>query len=381
MPSVLHAPFRTASPVTRAARAAALLFWTVGCAAPRPDRGGAAPRATPHPTLPGAPALAADVALTRIAFGSCNREDRPQPLWPRILAADPQLWIWTGDNVYGDTDDMAVLAAKYARQRAHAGYRAFAARVPLVGVWDDHDYGVNDGGREFAPRAASQQLALDFLGEPADGPRRAREGMYAAYSYGPPGRRVKVILLDTRYFRDPLPPRGATSAGDVLGEAQWRWLERELRTGGAQLHLVVSSIQVLPVDHPYEKWANFPRARERLLATIGASGAPGVVLVSGDRHIAELSRLDDAPTGYPLYELTASGLTHTWRGDGSGAPPAEPNRYRVGPLVAALNYGTLDVEWRSSAPRLTLRVHDADGRVRIAHRFTAGAAATAVPRR
>ena len=362
-------------PLPRRARAAALLLGVAACAGPWPGAPRAAAPAAPHPTLPGAPSLAPEVPLTRIAFGSCNREDLAQPLWPRILAAAPQLWIWTGDNVYGDTDDMAVLAAKYARQRANPDYATFAARVPLVGVWDDHDYGVNDGGREYARRAASQQLALDFLGEPPAGPRRARPGMYAAYSYGPPGRRVKVILLDTRYFRDPLPPRGATSDGDVLGDAQWRWLARELRTGGAQLHLVVSSIQVLPVDHPYEKWANFPRARRRLLETIGASGAPGVVLVSGDRHVAELSRLDDAPTGYPLYELTSSGLTHTWRGDGSGAPPQEPNRFRVGPLVAALNYGTLDVEWRPSAPRLTLRVHDADGRVRIEQTFGAGAAA------
>lgn len=362
------------SAVARATAAVLSSLWLSACAAARPDAPREAPPASPHPTLAGAPALAPHTPLTRIAFGSCNREDRPQPLWPRILAGAPQLWVWTGDNVYGDTDDMRVLAGKYARQQAQPAYRAFAARVPLIGVWDDHDYGVNDGGREFAPRAASQQLALDFLGEPADGPRRRRAGMYAAYSYGPPGRRVKVILLDTRYFRDPLPPRGATSAGDVLGDAQWRWLDHELRTGDAQLHLVVSSIQIVPVDHPYEKWANFPRARERLLAAIGASGAPGVVLVSGDRHIAELSRLDAAPLRYPIHELTASGLTHTWQGDGSGAAPSEPNRFRVGPLVAALNYGTLDVEWRSPAPRLTLRVHDASGAVRIEQRFTAGSA-------
>jgi alkaline phosphatase D len=334
-----------------------------------PVRAGPAapPPAAPRPTAPGAPAPAADVPLTRIAFGSCNRQDRPQPLWARVLAGAPQLWVWTGDNIYGDSDDPAVLAAKYARQRARPEYDAFVRRVPVIGVWDDHDYGANDAGREYPRRAESQQLALDFLGEPPDGPRRARPGMYAAYTYGPPGRRVKVLLLDTRYFRDPLPPRGRTSGGDVLGDAQWRWLAAELAASDAQVHLVVSSIQVLPVDHPYERWGNFPRARQRLLATLGAARAPGVVLVSGDRHVAELSRLDRSPLGYPLYELTSSGLTHT-----RDRARDEPNRYRVGPLVAALNYGTLDIDWRAPAPRLTLRVHDADGAVRIAHTFDAG---------
>jgi alkaline phosphatase D len=91
--------------------------------------------------------------------------------------------------------------------------------------------------------------------------------------------------------------------------------------------------------------------------------------VSGDRHIAELSRVDSSAVGYPVYELTSSGLTHTW-----DRLRDEPNRYRVGPLVAALNYGTLDISWRSPAPRLTLRVRDADGAVRIAHTFDAGRA-------
>ena len=35
--------------------------------------------------------------LSRIAFGSCNSEQKPQPLWPVIAQDKPSLWIWTGD--------------------------------------------------------------------------------------------------------------------------------------------------------------------------------------------------------------------------------------------------------------------------------------------
>lgn len=345
---------------------AALLGASVAVAGCRPSAGGAPPPraaaapARPHPTLPGAPFLHPETALTRIAFGSCNDQDRPQPLWRHILAAEPQLWIWTGDNIYGDSHDMSVMAAKYAQLQRQPDYARLAQRVPIIGVWDDHDYGLNDGGREFAQRAASQQLALDFLGEPPDGPRRAREGLYAAYSYGPAGRRVKVVLLDTRYFRDPLPPRGQTSPGDILGEGQWRWLEAELRDSDAQLHFIVSSIQVLPQDHRFEKWANFPRARERLLDMLASLRVPGAILISGDRHIAELSRLDDPRIGYPLYELTASGLTHTWSEEWK-----EENRYRVGAMLMDLNYGTADIAWDAVGPRVTLRVLDSRNGIRI----------------
>lgn len=99
----------------------------------------------------------------------------------------------------------------------------------------------------------------------------------------------------------------------MLGDAQWRWLERELRTGGAQLHLVVSSIPVLPVDHPYEKWANFAAARRRLLATLGASGARGV---ERGAHRAGLHRRDGGGG-----QMTADGRGQKDQGG------------RVGPLV------------------------------------------------
>ena len=60
--------------------------------------------------------------LTRIAAGSCNRQDLPQPLWDSILQFQPQLWVWLGDNIYGDTDDMVVLAEKWAEQKKKPGY-------------------------------------------------------------------------------------------------------------------------------------------------------------------------------------------------------------------------------------------------------------------
>lgn len=320
--------------------AAASLLLAAGCAAP--------PASTPA-----APSTAAP--LTTIAFGSCSREDLPQPLWEPILAARPGLWMWLGDNVYGDTEDMTVMRAKYDRARANPGYARLVSTVPVVGTWDDHDYGLNNGGREFAARREAQRELLDFLGEPADSPRRAREGVYAAYTYGPRGRQVKVILLDTRYFRDSI-----GSNGTILGEAQWAWLEGELRGSTAQVHVIASSIQVVPEDHRFEKWANFPAERERLFRLIGETRAPGVVFVSGDRHIAEISRIDGTAAGYPLYDVTSSGLTHTWRQDGP-----ETNRHRIGEKLVALNFGLLHIDWDASPVTLRFEIRDPANAVRL----------------
>ncbi|WP_317197154.1 alkaline phosphatase D family protein [Algoriphagus marincola] len=284
--------------------------------------------------------------ITRIAFGSCNRQNRPQPLWQPIVSDNPDLWIWMGDNIYGDSPNMDTLRAKYAMQNQVADYQELKRISKIIGIWDDHDYGINDGGKFFAQKAASQQLMLDFLDVPQDAPERKREGAYAAHLFGKGENLVKVILLDARYHRDSLMRIDRVYQpnvdGQILGEEQWKWLENELNTSPAKVNLIVSGIQFLPTQHAYEKWANFPQERERLLSLIAASGANTPILLSGDRHIAELMKLTDERFPDGIYEITASGLTHTW-----GSISEEPNRYRIGDLIAKLNYGLAEIDWEN----------------------------------
>lgn len=323
----------------------------------------------------GARAAETPAPLRRIAFGSCAKEDQPQPLWERVLAAKPDLFLFLGDNIYGDTEDMGVLRTKYLRLAAQPGYRKLRRSCPVLATWDDHDYGVNDGGREYPKRAESQQVFLDFFGEPKDSPRRRQAGVYAARVYGPEGRRVQIILLDTRYHRSPLrkrsPPDAALGpyvpddgpAATVLGDAQWRWLEEQLRTP-AELRIIASSIQVVPEDHGWEKWMNFPRERERLYRLIRETAATGVVFLSGDRHLAELSLMDGG-VGYPLYDLTASAINRSaksWR-------PYELNRHRVGTMNSGDNFGLITIDWDRPDPQIHLQIRDADGDIAIGRKI------------
>src|SRR5688572_9172827 len=198
-----------------------------------------------------------DRAISRVAFGSCAGEQLPQPIWERVVAAKPDLFLFIGDNIYGDTEDMDVLSAKYAKLGAQPGYRKLLETCPVLATWDDHDYGVNDGGVEYPKKRESQQVFLDFFGVPKESPRRNREGVYYSELSGPPGKRLQVILLDTRYFRSPLVRRPPGQAGTgpyianndpsstVLGEAQWKWLEEQLRIP-AEVRIIASSIQVVP---------------------------------------------------------------------------------------------------------------------------------------
>jgi alkaline phosphatase D len=296
------------------------------------------------------PPLAADEPLTRIAFGSCYRETKPAPVFEAIASTRPEWFLWLGDNIYGDTEDMAVMRAKYQVAADLPGYAALRASCRVIGTWDDHDFGKNDAGKEYPMRRESQQALLDFLGEPADSPRRRQEGVYWSYDQGPEGKRTRFILLDTRYHRDPL-----GSDGTVLGEAQWKWLEGQLVGSPAQVHVIASSIQVLPSEHRFEKWANFPKERQRLLALLARGDVPPVILLSGDRHLGEIS-VDRGSCGYPLHEITSSSLNQ-----GGGGSDNEPNTLRLGPNFRALNFGTLSIDWSRPAPVVTAALRGIDG--------------------
>lgn len=123
-------------------------------------------------------------------------------------------------------------------------------------MWDDHDYGKNDGDKTFPFKEQTRQLWLDAFGEPKDSPRRTRAGIYESYyigkktrtfreisyfSYSGSEKLVKVILLDGRFNKDPARFFGNHN----LGEEQWKWLEEELKTNTAQVVLIGSGEWIL----------------------------------------------------------------------------------------------------------------------------------------
>jgi alkaline phosphatase D len=318
------------------------------------------PEQTATKKPPGAESVTVSVApppdTFTLAFGSCNQPSFAQPLWGPIRDLMPDAWAWLGDIVYADTNNVKRTRKLYAAQRAQPDYAMLAASTHVVGVWDDHDYGKNDAGHDYESRAESQAALLDFLGEPADSARRRQVGTYASYVFGEGERRVKLVLMDARYHRERPGPEA-----DTLGEEQWAWLERELTTDPANLTVIASSYQVLPNQHPNETWGHFPRARRRFLDLLAKPSVPGVVLLSGDRHFAELSVLESDALGYPLHELTSSGLTHSYLNAG------EPNGLRVGDLYPRKNFGAVRVDWTTG--QVTLEARGVRGLVAIDRTF------------
>ena len=279
-----------------------------------------------------------DAHVKKIAFGSCHKVKRGSALlsdeksvFAVIAEKQPDVFIWTGDAVYsGKRSWVSDLRSALSELSSFPPYVALKAAVPLVfGVWDDHDFGKNDSGGETTDKPERLAAYLDFLGVSASSPRRRRAGnYYSVLLNSSPQEVVKLVFLDTRWHRSPhyLPSVGGVSrlplaavlaslgrlatsllglgssyGGAVLGEEQWRWLDGELRDSDADYHVLVSSVQVLTSNPMVESWGHFPVEKERLLNLIKDTKPRGFILLSGDVHHAELSKVGN------VIEVTSSG--------------------------------------------------------------------------
>ena len=334
---------------------------------------------------PGLPrfGLHIDSSVQRIAFGSCVSQRKDQTIWREIARRDPDVFVMLGDGIYpehegADLPVMEAMASAYEQAATREELARFRAEVPLIAIWDDNDYGGSDVGRTFDDKQRSREMFLDFwCSETERAIRRRDSGIYGLWEFGAAERRTQIIVPDLRYCRSEwawqdaadiarlresgFGPYAESVAGDVtiLGEEQWRWLAACLERP-AKLRLLASSIQCLAVGRGWESWSNFPHERRRLQELIASTGAEGVVILSGDSHYAELSRLDSETVGYPLWEATSSGLTESW-------PTPGPNPNRVGSAWPEPNFGLLHVNWAATEPMLVIEFYAATGRRLVQH--------------
>lgn len=357
-----------------------------GCATQAGTPAATPSTATARPGAPAPGAPAPEAPRFRVAFGSCAKQSKPQPVWRAIGAARPDLFVFLGDNLYADARDEATLRQRYAEFMAVEPLQAFRRSTRHVAIWDDHDFGDDDEGADYPLKRLSQQLFCDAWGEPADSPRRRAAGIYDATVFEAFGRRIQVILPDLRFNRTMLtadpslkssyaamvlraklsgrPMTGwyvpdARPEATLLGEAQWAWLEAQLRIP-ADVRLIGSSVQFAAEGSGWEGWANFPRERARLVELLRRTGAEGVVFLSGDMHYAEMSRLD-VPGGYPLWDATSSGLTEVW-------DIPTPNRHRQSAVMAEVNFGMIDIEPAAEGEddlRLRIALCDVHGKAKV----------------
>ena len=268
------------------------------------------------------------------------------PIFNTIKSERYDLFLMLGDNVYGDSEREDLLELRQAYDKQRENFDRLNLNFPIEAIWDDHDYGLNDAGKEYAYKQDAEQLFLDFWNISENDIRRSRPGLYFEWIENIDGIKIQMLFLDTRYFRDALLPtdeRGAPgkerylpqtdSSTTMLGESQWNWLEQKMATE-VDHRIIVSSIQFLAMGHGWEAWKTLPHERQRLIDLINQSSSNEVLFISGDRHRAGVYQLT-TDSGKNIFEMTSSSLNLSFANDEEAGP------LRIGPTFVDENYGEI----------------------------------------
>lgn len=240
----------------------------------------------------------------RISILGCLRQNKPAPALARYSQHDADLVLWVGDNMYADTNDPAAIARCYQQLAGLPHFEQVRTMAPHLVTWDDHDFGDNNRGGDYAIKFESKELFRQFWGL-EDMVPQDRAGVYYSRTIAVGAHRLQVILLDVRYERGK--PDGTA---DILGAAQWQWLDEQLATP-ADLRLIVSGTQILlPKESGSETWDEYPKSRQRLIDLLRARRIERTLFLTGDQHYGEVAR-QRGTLGYDLVELQFAGVNQT----------------------------------------------------------------------
>ncbi len=345
-----------------------------------------------------------DKKITTVVLGSSADQNLPQPIWKTIEQAKPDLFLFAGDTVSlasVNPSGPKLLTPQFKKLNSIPEYRSLREKIPFLTVWNNSDFGTNYSGGDNPDKELRRTEFTKYWSYLQTALPQGQKGLYHAKIFGPKKQKVQIIILDTRWDRAALkknpedhiaspaavPAPGAekpvslektvtTATTDTgikspeavpetiiyqqpfladddktkhfLAEEQWLWLENELKKP-AELKFLISSIQIIPNDHHFEKWGNFPAERERLFRLLIKTKAKNLILLSGDRHLGAIAKLEVKKLG-PVFEMTSSGLNGTFEKNNLLA-----DMTYLKDAYAKPNFGLIKINWEKR--KVTLEIH------------------------
>jgi alkaline phosphatase D len=303
-----------------------------------------------------------------VAFGSCNYVNEPEfdrpgkgygsghEIFGNIANKNPDIMVWGGDNMYlreADWDSKTGIYHRNTHSRSIKELKPLLAKTQNFAIWDDHDYGSNDSDRSFYNKYVSQKAFRDFWANKSYGlSPEQNEGTFSTFSWGD----AQFFLLDDRFFRSP--NERLTGEKTMLGNTQFEWLIDALSSSIAAFKIIVIGGQVLNAVPDTENYGHYPEEKAKLLKEILDNKIKGVLFLTGDRHYAELAKMERENT-YPLYDWTVSPFTS---GVVSDKALKESNPYRVeGSSFFTHNFGIISFLGNKENRQIKLTLFDKDG--------------------
>ncbi|MBC8112274.1 MAG: alkaline phosphatase family protein [Verrucomicrobia bacterium] len=296
----------------------------------------------------------------KFAAGSCTyvnetETDRPgkpygdgYQIFTQIAKEKPDFMLWLGDNMYLREPDFyswTGILHRNTHTRSLAEMQPLLASTHNYAIWDDHDFGPNDGDRSFWGKEMTKKAFQLFWANPNYGVGNT-EGLTGTFMWAD----CQFFLLDDRWYKTPNDKK--TGEREILGEKQLKWLIDALAYSEAPFKFVCIGGQVLNSAAVFENFANYAEERQKLIDAIKVNKIPGVIFMTGDRHHTELSKIEN------IYDLTVSPLT-----SGTANPKEGENANQVaGTLIKERNYATLEVKGARRERVLTIRIVNNEGK-------------------
>lgn len=244
----------------------------------------------------------------KLAVVSCTDDtfEEQFKIWDVLARRNPEYLLMIGDNVYADKNANGIplittpetLWNRYAEVRMTLPIYFQQKLIPTHAVWDDHDYGVNDGNEEFAHKEASKEVFEAFFAQSMNDEIFSKgPGVGGLLSMGD----FNLYFLDGRSFRSP------TKEGKHLGIEQHQWLMKSLKEE-AQPSFIIKGDQFFGGYHQFQSFeGDHPQDFQSFVTDLKTLGTPFIFL-SGDRHMSEIMQFPRSLFGMPSFEITSSPL-------------------------------------------------------------------------
>ncbi len=225
-----------------------------------------------------------------IIFGSCQRSGNDKDaLYTNMGNSGALAFLQIGDFGYASnlSNSTSVTTQRNSYKERYSASNFFSGllkKIPFFHVWDDNDYGENDGDRETAGKTNSLQVFKEYFPTPdlVDG----SNGIWHSFKIG----NAEFFMLDLRYQRDPNGTTDGTMLGNSIGSGNQRdWFLNAVNNSTAKWQFVISSVVINGTSSSTnDMWSDFDPNHTERDYVVSNLQRENLIFLTGDRHGAGL---------------------------------------------------------------------------------------------
>lgn len=267
----------------------------------------------------------------RFAYASCMADDYRfneviNPMWEQMRKQNPDMVVLNGDLVYVDSFEFVErkkateldIWFRYIDTFNRLPIYRWHELKPILATWDDHDFGTNDGDRDFKEKNSARKIFLAFFGGKnlKDTYQLENDSIYFSFT----GFKQKMLFLDDRYFRQPNKDQKVSEKYGHWGEKQHNWILENLNDSNTPVWIFNGNQTFSGKELPYKEamQSNHPEHYKVFIEDMKKTKSP-TLFASGDIHFSEIMQIPSDLMGFETFEVTSSSM-HSYSGEGWANP-------------------------------------------------------------